>query len=198
MMKKILRLFGLSLAVISAPAMASAEAPYVSATVPAANFVKIETAKGDVIIQLYPTVAPNTVKSFKYLIDKGFYNGLTFHRVVPQFVVQGGDPDGNGTGGPGYTVNAEFTDIQNRVGTVAMARTSDPNSAGSQFYIVTNAENAASLDGQYTIFGQVISGMDVVNQIQQGDKMEKVSLVDSLPAGVQAEPVPAFHRVPAE
>jgi peptidylprolyl isomerase/peptidyl-prolyl cis-trans isomerase B (cyclophilin B) len=178
--------------------VASAEAPYVSATVPAANFVKIETAKGDVIIQLYPTVAPNTVKSFKYLIDKGFYNGLTFHRVVPQFVVQGGDPDGNGTGGPGYNINAEFTDIQNRVGTVAMARTSDPNSAGSQFYIVTNAENAASLDGQYTIFGQVISGMDVVNQIQQGDKMEKVSLVDSLPSGVQAEPVPTFHRVPAE
>jgi peptidyl-prolyl cis-trans isomerase B (cyclophilin B) len=129
---------------------------------------------GDIQIELYPEDAPKTVESFVTLSKKGFYNGLTFHRVEPGFVVQGGDPKGNGTGGPGYTLKAEFNKRKHVRGTVAMARSQSPDSAGSQFYICFAP--APFLDGQYTVFGQVTKGMDVVDKIKVGDKMKTIKI----------------------
>lgn len=134
----------------------------------------IETDKGAMVIELYPEVAPVTVANFKKLISKGFYNGLTFHRVVPGFVIQGGDPTGYGTGGPGYTIPAEFNAKPHLRGTVAMARGPDPDSGGSQFYICLAPQ--PSLDGQYTVFGQVVQGLDVIDKIEVDDVMRRVYL----------------------
>jgi peptidylprolyl isomerase/peptidyl-prolyl cis-trans isomerase B (cyclophilin B) len=137
----------------------------------------IELQKGgQIVMEFYPQDAPNTVDNFIKLAEKGFYDGLTFHRVVPGFVVQGGDPQGNGTGGPGYKIKAEFNSRKHLTGTLAMARSSHPDSAGSQFYICL--EPQPGLDGQYTVFGQVIEGMDLVQGIQVGDVMKKVTIVD--------------------
>ncbi|HVN88807.1 MAG TPA: peptidylprolyl isomerase [Candidatus Binataceae bacterium] len=149
------------------------------------HYATIETAKGNIVIELYPEVAPKTVANFEKLSKDGFYNGLTFHRVEAGFVIQGGDPQGNGTGGPGYTVPAEISATEKHLrGTIAMARTSDQvnpqrNSSGSQFYICLDA--APFLDGAYTLFGAVVSGMDVVDKIKVGDKMNKIVLSSSLP-----------------
>ncbi len=129
----------------------------------------IKTERGTFAFRFFPKAAPHTVASFVKLARDGFYNGLTFHRVVPGFVVQGGDPTGTGSGGPGYTLPAEFNNHPHLRGTVAMARTSDPNSAGSQFYICLAPQ--PELDHQYTVFGQVTHGMSVVDKIQQGDHM---------------------------
>lgn len=125
----------------------------------------VETDMGTFVIEFYPQDAPNTVKNFISLAKKGFYDGLTFHRIVPGFVIQGGDPDGNGTGGPGYKIAAEFNSRKHVDGTVAMARSADPNSAGSQFYVALG--QLPSLDGKYTVFGQVIEGLDVVHKIAE-------------------------------
>jgi peptidylprolyl isomerase/peptidyl-prolyl cis-trans isomerase B (cyclophilin B) len=127
---------------------------------------------GQIEIELYPDSAPKTVENFTTLAGKGFYNGLTFHRVEPGFVVQGGDPEGSGRGGPGYTIKAEFSERPHKRGTLAMARSSDPDSAGSQFYICLAP--APFLDGKYTVFGQVVSGMDAVDGIRIGDKMKSI------------------------
>ena len=124
----------------------------------------------------YPEDAPKTVENFVTLATKGYYDGLTFHRVVPDFVVQGGDPKGNGTGGPGYTIKAEFNKQKHVRGSVAMARSQDPDSAGSQFYICYGA--TPHLDGQYTVFGMLVSGMEHVDRIKQGDRMKSVSIVE--------------------
>ena len=132
----------------------------------------IETEKGNIVFKFFPKEAPNTVANFIKLADKGFYNGLTFHRVEPGFVIQGGDPNGDGTGGPGYTIKAEFNSHPHIKGTVAMARANDPDSAGSQFYICL--DTASFLDGKYTVFGQVVEGQGVVDSIRRGDKMLKV------------------------
>ncbi|NLN04503.1 MAG: peptidylprolyl isomerase [Clostridiaceae bacterium] len=126
---------------------------------------------GVVEIELYPQVAPNTVKNFIHLIEQGFYDGLTIHRVVPGFVIQGGDPNGDGTGGPGYTIKGEFkangyskNNLKHTQGVISMARRSNSyNSAGSQFFIMLG--DHASLDGDYAAFGKVISGMDVIFDI---------------------------------
>ena len=137
----------------------------------------IEMAKGGrIVLEFYPQDAPNTVDNFMKLTQKGFYDGLKFHRVIPGFVAQGGDPLGNGTGGPGYSIKAEFNSQKHLLGTLAMARSQDPNSAGSQFYICLAPQ--PGLDGQYTVFGQVIEGMDIVQGIQKGDVMKKVTIVD--------------------
>lgn len=143
--------------------------------IPAGEHVRITTEHGEILIELYPDAAPNTVANFKALAGKGFYDGLTFHRVIPGFMAQGGDPLGNGTGGPGYRVKAEFNAHRHVRGTVAMARAADPDSAGSQFYICF--EPQPHLDGQYTVFGQVIEGMEIVDQIRQGDVMQKVEVL---------------------
>jgi len=144
------------------------------AGIPEGEHIRIDTAKGPILIELYPDSAPNTVANFKALAGKGYYDGLIFHRVIPGFMAQGGDPDGTGMGGPGYKVKAEFNERKHVRGTLAMARSSDPDSAGSQFYICFGPQ--PHLDGQYTIFGQVTEGMDVVDQIKQGDHMDKVSV----------------------
>ena len=131
---------------------------------------------GEIRIELYPDTAPKTVESFVTLAKKGFYDGLTFHRVVPGFVAQGGDPKGDGTGGPGYTVKAEFNHRKHVRGTVAMARAAHPDSAGSQFYICFTPQ--PSLDGKYTVFGQATSGMEHVDRIQIGEKMKSVRILE--------------------
>ncbi len=132
---------------------------------------------GEIKIDLLPEDAPKTVENFVALAKKGFYDGLTFHRVEPGFVVQGGDPKGDGTGGPGYKIKAEFNKQPHVRGAVAMARSQDPDSAGSQFYITLAPANF--LDGKYTVFGIVTSGMDVVDKIRLGDKMKSVKIVDA-------------------
>lgn len=125
----------------------------------------ITTPRGDIVIRLRPDLAPETVNNFVFLAREGFYDGVTWHRVLPDFMAQGGDPTGTGTGGPGYTIKDEFTPdmIFDRPGLVAMARTPMPNSAGSQFFITTAP--APHLNGQYTIFGEVIEGQEIVNGI---------------------------------
>ena len=136
--------------------------------------VLIETDRGKLSIELLPDVAPKTVARFTELVKKGFYNGLTFHRVAPKFLIQGGDPAGDGTGGSGQTIPAEFSEKKHKAGTVGMARTKDPDSADSQFYICL--EPQPFLDGKYTVFGQVVEGLDVLPKIQENDVMRKVSL----------------------
>lgn len=133
----------------------------------------IKTGKGDIEIQLYNDKAPKTVSNFIYLANKGFYNGLTFHRVEPGFVVQGGDPDGNGAGGPGYNFLDEPVQGNYLKGAVAMAN-SGPDTNGSQFFICL--EDQSGLPKQYNLFGQVISGMDVVSKLVVGDKMNTLSI----------------------
>ena len=132
---------------------------------------------GDEIrMEFYPEDAPKTVESFVTLAKKGFYNGLTFHRVVSDFVVQGGCPKGDGTGGPGYTIKAEFNKQKHLRGSVAMARSQHPDSAGSQFYITYGA--TPHLDNNYTVFGHVVTGMEHVDRIKQGDRMKTVAIVE--------------------
>jgi peptidylprolyl isomerase len=145
-------------------------APPAMAIDPVKNYTAtITTPRGDIVVKLRPDLAPQTVNSFVFLAREGFYNGLTWHRVLPNFMAQGGDPTGTGMGGPGYNVPAEFTDVVkfDRPGLVAMARASDPNSAGSQFFITTAP--APNLDGQYTIFGEVVQGQEVVDGIPLRD-----------------------------
>lgn len=132
--------------------------------------VTIEMENGDCIkLELYPTVAPNTVTNFINLVNKGFYDGLIFHRVISGFMIQGGCPDGTGMGGPGYSIKGEFAangfpnDLKHAAGVLSMARAMSPNSAGSQFFIMH--KDAPHLDGQYAGFGKVIEGMDVVDRI---------------------------------
>jgi peptidylprolyl isomerase/peptidyl-prolyl cis-trans isomerase B (cyclophilin B) len=134
---------------------------------------------GEIRIELYPEDAPKTVESFVALARRGFYDGLTFHRIVPGFVAQGGDPKGDGTGGPGYTLKAEFNRRKHVRGTVAMARSQHPDSAGSQFYVCFAP--APHLDGQYTVFGQVVQGLDVVDGLQRGDRMRTIRVEDAKP-----------------
>jgi peptidyl-prolyl cis-trans isomerase B (cyclophilin B) len=130
----------------------------------------------EIRLEFYPADAPKTVANFVTLAKKGFYNNLTFHRVVPDFVVQGGCPKGDGTGGPGHTVPAEFNKQKHVRGTLAMARSQDPNSAGSQFYICYGP--TPHLDGNYTVFGKVTSGMEHVDRIKQGDRMKSVAVIE--------------------
>jgi peptidyl-prolyl cis-trans isomerase B (cyclophilin B) len=130
----------------------------------------------EIRLEFYPADAPKTVENFVTLARKGFYNNLSFHRVVPDFVVQGGCPKGNGTGGPGYTIPAEFNTQKHVRGTVAMARSQHPDSAGSQFYICYGP--TPHLDGNYTVFGKVTSGMEHVDRIKQGDRMKSVTIVE--------------------
>ena len=134
--------------------------------------VTFEMANGKRIkAELYPEIAPNTVNNFISLVKKGFYDGLTFHRVIKGFMIQGGCPNGTGTGGPGYGIKGEFSingvknDLAHDAGVLSMARAMNPNSAGSQFFIMH--KRAPHLDGQYAAFGKVIEGMDVVNEIAE-------------------------------
>ena len=134
--------------------------------------VTITMENGDTIkAELYPDVAPITVENFVKLVKEGFYDGLTFHRIISGFMIQGGCPNGNGTGGPGHTIKGEFSmngvknDIKHTPGVLSMARSMAPDSAGSQFFIMH--KTSPHLDGQYAAFGQVIEGMDVVNKLAE-------------------------------
>ncbi len=132
----------------------------------------IKTNMGEIVVALYDAQAPNTVNNFIELSEKGFYDGLIFHRVVPGFVIQGGDPDGNGRGGPGYKFDDEISDIKFKTYTLAMAN-SGANTNGSQFFITTGdiqVANLRNLDGGYTIFGSVLSGQDVVDSISRVER----------------------------
>ncbi len=159
------------------------------------DFILITTNKGEIIVQLYPDVAPITVKNFQDLTARGFYDGLTFHRIVRDFVIQGGDPEGNGTGGSGKKIKGEFAlngvknELSHTRGVISMARRSDDlNSATSQFFIVLSDKYVSSLDGQYAGFGKVIEGMDTVDAIAAGgvspaSVMTSVRFVTVVPTG---------------
>lgn len=136
--------------------------------------VTFEMENGDIMkAELYPEIAPNTVNNFLSLVNKGFYNGLIFHRVIEGFMIQGGCPKGTGTGGPGYTIKGEFSrnrfknDLKHTEGVLSMARAMHPDSAGSQFFIMH--KTSPHLDGEYAAFGKIIEGMDVVNKIAEVD-----------------------------
>ena len=136
----------------------------------------LETNKGTIELELYDNETPNTVKNFVSLIEKGFYNGLTFHRVIDNFVIQGGCPDGTGMGGPGYSIPCE-TKAPKQVhkdGALSMAH-AGPNTGGSQFFIVLNENSCKHLNGKHTVFGQTTKGFDVVKKIKQGDKIIKAT-----------------------
>jgi peptidyl-prolyl cis-trans isomerase B (cyclophilin B) len=134
----------------------------------------ISTDKGNITIEFFEMDAPNTVANFKSLIESGFYNGLTFHRVVPGFVIQGGCPHGTGTGGPGYTIKCEINPNKHVRGALSMAH-AGRDTGGSQFFICH--DDFPHLDGMHTVFGRVTDGMDVVDRIVQGDKMNEVRIV---------------------
>jgi cyclophilin family peptidyl-prolyl cis-trans isomerase len=134
----------------------------------------IATEKGDITVALDVAAAPATVNNFVFLARERFYDGLVFHRVEPGFVVQGGDPKGDGTGGPGYTISDEASGLVHGDGAIAMAKTAAPNSAGSQFYITLGAQ--PSLDGRYTVFGTVISGREAVTALVRGDVIHRVTV----------------------
>ena len=131
--------------------------------------VTFKTNQGTFKAELYPEIAPNTVCNFISLIQKGFYNGTSFHRVIPGFMIQGGDPEGSGMGGPGYSIAGEFSqngfqnDLKHTAGVLSMARSMMPNSAGSQFFVMV--ADAPHLDGQYAAFGKVIEGMEIAQKI---------------------------------
>jgi len=135
-----------------------------------------------IVIELEPSTAPNTVANFISLVKKGFYDGLIFHRVVPDFMIQGGDPSGNGTGGPDYSIEGEFSlngiknDLKHERGVISMARSQDLNSAGSQFFIMVN--EASHLDGEYAAFGKVIEGMETVDAIVAAERDGEKPLKD--------------------
>ena len=144
------------------------------------KYVVIEMENGDVMKgELYPEIAPETVANFEKLVNEGFYDGLTFHRVIPGFMIQGGCPLGNGTGGPGYGIKGEFSangfenNLKHDRGVLSMARAMDPNSAGSQFFIMV--EKAPHLDGSYAAFGRIIEGMEAADTIvnQKRNMMDK-------------------------
>jgi cyclophilin family peptidyl-prolyl cis-trans isomerase len=136
--------------------------------------IKFETTQGSFTAELYPDV-PASTKNFVELVSSGFYDGLTFHRYVPGFVIQGGDPKGTGEGGSGKNVPLEITGHKHEKGALGMARSADPNSASSQFYICL--DDAPHLDGGYTVFGKVTEGMENVLKLREQDKMKKVTLL---------------------
>jgi len=136
---------------------------------------RIETDKGDIELTLFEEEAPNTVANFEKLAKSGYYDGLTFHRVIPDFVIQGGCPKGDGTGGPGYTIKCEINPYKHGAGALSMAH-AGKDTGGSQFFITHSPQ--PHLDGVHTVFGKVVKGMDVVNAINAGDVMRKVTVYE--------------------
>ena len=138
----------------------------------------METSRGTIVLELYPEYAPKTVNNFVFLASQGFYDGVTFHRVINDFMIQGGDPTGSGRGGPGYRFEDELKDnpLRHETGVISMAN-AGPNTNGSQFFITHSPQ--PHLDGRHTVFGKVVDGMDVVNKIRQGDKIMKVVIEEA-------------------
>ena len=139
--------------------------------------VTIETDRGDIELELYPEHAPKTVNNFVFLAREGFYDGVTFHRVIPDFMIQGGDPTGTGRGGPGYRFEDELQDnpLKHETGVISMAN-AGPDTNGSQFFITHSPQ--PHLNGRHTVFGRVVGGQDVVDYISQGDVMKSVKVAD--------------------
>lgn len=139
----------------------------------------IETDKGNMEVDFFADDAPGTVENFITLSEKGFYDGLTFHRVIPDFVIQGGCPKGDGTGGPGYTIDCELDgDNQSHDrGVLSMAH-AGRNTGGSQFFICHNRKNTAHLDRNHTVFGKVVKGLEVIDEIEQGDRIERIRVIE--------------------
>lgn len=159
---------------------------------------------GIIKVELYPDIAPNTVNNFIDLVKKEFYNGLIFHRVIPGFMIQGGCPEGTGMGGPGYTIQGEFShngfknDLKHEPGVISMARAMNPNSAGSQFFIMH--ENSPHLDGEYAAFGKVIEGIEVVNKIAEvktsrSDKPVEPQIMETVTVELFGEDYPEPEKV---
>ena len=145
---------------------------------PAKNYrATIETNKGNIVLELYPTYAPKTVNNFVFLAKQGFYDGLKFHRVISNFMIQGGDPTGTGTGSPGYRFEDEIKNnpLKHETGVISMAN-AGANTNGSQFFITHSPQ--PHLNGRHTVFGKVIEGQDVVDAIRQGDVMQKVTIAE--------------------
>ena len=167
--------------------------------------VTITMANGDVMkAELYPEIAPNTVNNFISLVNKGYYNGLIFHRVIAGFMIQGGCPDGNGMGGPGYSIKGEFSQngfkntLKHTEGVLSMARAMNPNSAGSQFFIMH--ENSPHLDGQYAAFGKLVEGLDVVDKIAQvgtdwSDRPMVPQIIDTMTVETFGETYPEPEKI---
>lgn len=143
------------------------------------QIAEIHTNRGMMKVEFYEKDAPGTVDNFITLSQKGFYNGLTFHRVIPDFVIQGGCPDGTGAGGPGYTIDCELNggNQYHDRGVLSMAH-AGRNTGGSQFFICHSRNNTAHLDGNHTCFGEVVEGLEVIDLIKQGDKIEKIVILD--------------------
>lgn len=157
------------------------------------QYVEMDTDAGKITEVFFYDSAPHTVANFLDLASGGFYDGLTFHRVVPDFVIQGGDPLGSGMGGPGYMVGAEFSDRQHLEGVLSMARASDPNSAGSQFFICLDYKNTSQLDHQYTAFGKVTDGMDAVKKIAAAPANGETPAHPAVMTAVRVLPVTAAN-----
>ncbi len=145
---------------------------------------EMRTNKGTMTIEFFDKDAPQTVANFVKLATSGYYDGVLFHRVIPNFMIQGGDPTGSGSGGPGYTIPDELTgDNQyHDRGVLSMANTGRPNSGGSQFFICHNRQGTAHLDRKHTVFGKVIEGLDVIDEIKQGDKIESIAITEEAAA----------------
>lgn len=162
--------------------------------------VTITMENGDVMkVELYPDIAPNTVNNFLSLVEKGFYNGLIFHRVIPGFMIQGGCPEGTGMGGPGYSIRGEFSqngfpnELKHEPGVISMARAMHPNSAGSQFFLMH--ETSPHLDGSYAAFGKVTEGLEVIDKIAQiptdsSDRPLEPQVIKSMTADTQGQEYP--------
>lgn len=160
-------------------------------TIDPENTIYLDLVDGRVVIQLRPDIAPNHVARIKELVRQSFYNGLTFHRVIPGFMAQTGDPKGDGTGGSGQNIKAEFSDVPHVRGTVSMARAASPHSADSQFFICF--DEASYLDGKYTVWGQVVSGMEFVDKIKMGSQLNNGKVDDPskiIKISVAADEVP--------
>lgn len=140
--------------------------------------VTLQTTQGDIVLDLFPQYAPQTVNNFVFLAREGFYNGLTFHRVISNFMIQGGDPNGTGTGGPGYQFGDEFhqNPLRHETGVISMAN-AGPGTNGSQFFITHSPQ--PHLDGRHTVFGKVRSGQDVVDKIRKGDTIDAVTVTEA-------------------
>ena len=165
--------------------------------------VTIETNRGTIKAELYPEIAPNTVNNFISLIKKGFYDGTIFHRVIPGFMIQGGDPEGTGMGGPGYSIKGEFAangfanNLKHTAGVISMARAQNPDSAGSQFFIMV--EDAPHLDGQYAAFGKVTQGLEVAQAIVSAprdwhDRPREDQLMETVTVETFGQDYPAPER----
>ena len=164
---------------------------------PAGSIVKIITSQGDILIELFDKQAPITAGNFLLLVEDGFYDGVVFHRILPDFMAQGGDPEGTGGGGPGFTIPDETVpELRHDRGMVSMAKTAAPDSGGSQFFICYTRERTQHLDGVHSVFGRVIEGMEVADQLRNGSTMLEVTVERESPDAEAAKEAAQSARVP--